>query len=84
MTAYPTPPCTSCEWHAQDQCTLYAMPAEIARARPLLCGPDGTEHAPVIDRDASPFAFVESWWFIGFMLLVAAAVAFFVHVLPRI
>lgn len=77
-------PCETCEWHAQGRCLLYAMPAEIARARPLLCGPDGAEHAPVVDRDASPFAFVEGWPFLGFMAVVVLLVLFFVHILPRL
>jgi hypothetical protein len=40
------PDCTTCRWHNDQtrRCGAYEMPAEIARARPMLCGDAGADH----------------------------------------
>jgi hypothetical protein len=39
--------CTTCAFYNRQsgRCGAYDMPAEIARARPLLCGDAGADHA---------------------------------------
>lgn len=63
MTA---PACTTCRWHNSDsgRCGAFDLPAVIARARPMLCGSEGSDHS---DKPDPRFAWVESWWFIGGM-----------------
>lgn len=71
------PSCTTCRWHhiATGRCGAFDLPAELARARPMLCGTSGSDHS---ERPGPMFAWVESWWFIGgalvMVFLVLAAI----------
>lgn len=83
MTA---PPCTTCRWHhvATGRCGAFDLPAELARARPMLCGPEGADHS---DKPDPRFAWVESWWFIGGalgMVFLAIAASLIVNLFPAI
>ncbi|MBP7532605.1 MAG: hypothetical protein KA775_12355 [Ottowia sp.] len=77
-------PCQTCQWHEDGLCILHRRPAANARMFGGVCGPDGYDHNGQVDRDAGPFAFVESWGFLAFLAFIVAAVIFFGRVLPGV
>lgn len=65
---------TTCEtcahYNRQTQrCGAYDMPAELARARPLLCGDAGSDHRPA----TNPFMQPIDWLALVTFLLIAIA-----------
>lgn len=72
--------CDTCSWHHSGHCTLYNLPSDIARCRPLLCGPDAYHHEA---KARTSGGWMESWWLIA-IIAVLTVVIFFANTLPRI